>query len=119
MEKLILVIAISFFSLNAFTQDYGQQTQNDSKMTSAYCAMLKDGKIMLMAEGKQVYSDVKLADGTKVKTDGTVEKSDKTKILLKNGECIDQDGNVIPADRRKSERDKLMQENKDKKMDNK
>ncbi|MEP7169290.1 MAG: DUF6799 domain-containing protein [Bacteroidota bacterium] len=119
MKKLILVIAISFLSLSAFTQDYGQQTQNDSKMTSAYCAMLKDGKIILMAEGKEVYSDLKLADGTKVKTDGTVEKSDKTKILLKNGECIDQDGNIIPADRRKSEKDKLIQEDKDQKMEKK
>ena len=87
--------------------------QNAGQITATYCAILKDGKMMLMAEGKQVNNDVKLADGTIVKIDGTVEKSDKTKITLKNGDCIDQDGNVIPSDKKRTEKDQLKEEKKE------
>jgi len=87
--------------------------QNDSQISATYCAMLKDGKMMLMAEGKQVNNQVKLANGTIVKTDGTVEKSDKTKIALKKGECIDQDGNILMSDNKEGQKDKLIQDSKD------
>jgi hypothetical protein len=71
-------------------------TQNNP----TYCAMLMDGKMILTAEGKQVYASVKLANGTIVRTDCTVVKTDKTKVHLKNGDCVDQDGNIILADKK-------------------
>ena len=111
MKKLILIIGTWILTVNALAQDDNRKTQNESRNNEAYCALLKDGKIMLLAEGKQVNSDVKLANGTIVKADGTVHKSDKTNIFLKNGDCIDQDGNIIPASKIESEKDKMKEEN--------
>ena len=113
MKKLISVIAVLLLVISATARDI----QNDAKGSATYCAMLKDGKIMLMAEGKQVNNNVTLANGTIVKTDGTVEKTDKSKITLKNGDCIDQDGNIIPSDKKRS--DKLKEDSKDNKIENK
>ncbi len=111
MKNLISVIAAGLLVISVAAQDI----QNDAKGGATYCAMLKDGKIMLMAEGKQVNNDVTLANGTIVRTDGTVEKADKTKVTLKNGDCIDQDGNIIPSDKKRG--DKMIQNDKDKKSD--
>jgi uncharacterized protein YdeI (BOF family) len=117
MKKIIVLIAVSIFAAGALAQDYNSKMQNDSKINSTYCAILKDGKMMLMAEGKQVNNDVTLADGTIVKTDGTVMKKDKTQTNLQNGDCIDQDGNIMPLNKKRSTKDKIKEENKDKKTD--
>jgi len=114
MKKIIFVIAAGILAECAMAQS-ANTMQNDSQISATYCAMLKDGKMMLMAEGKQVNNEVKLANGTIVKTDGTVEKSDKTKIALKNGECIDQDGNILTSDKKAHEKDKLIEDSKNRK----
>jgi hypothetical protein len=107
MKKIILVIAGFIFAANVMAQDNNYGTQSEKPKNTSYCAMLKDGKMMLMAEGKQVFNDVRLANGTEIKTDGTVIKADKSEAVLKNGDCIDQDGHIIPFDK------KAMQENKE------
>ncbi len=58
------------------------------------CAML-DNKMMCIKNDKKsaMESDVTLKNGTVVTTNGAVKKGAKV-IQLKNGECIDMDGNV-------------------------
>ena len=117
-KKIIFVIAACILIVCGEAQTTVIM-QSNSQVNATYCAMLKDGKIMLFAEGKQVNNEVKLANGTIVKTDGTLEKTDNTKVSLKNGDCIDQDGNILPVDKKRSEKDKKTEENKDREMDDK
>lgn len=96
MKKLIVLIITCIFTSGVFAQDYqNDKMQNQNQNTPAYCAMLKDGKMILMADGKQMNGDVKLNNGTKITPDAVVVKKDGTQTVLKNGECVDKDGNIV------------------------
>ena len=92
MKKLILVIgviAISLTATNELSSGFGSDYDK-------YCAKLKEGKIVLVMQDKsEMNANIKLENGTVVKTDGTVVKADGSQITLKDGECIDRDGNVM------------------------
>ncbi len=110
-KKIIVLIAACVFSLNIVAQDYqNDKTQKPNQANVTYCAKLKDGKIMVMQNKKDLTIDVKLANGTTIKTDGTVVKSDGTQTILKNGECVDNMGNMInpkSGDKMQKEEDKI------------
>ena len=110
MKIIISLTVFSILWLNAFSQDYGSKKQHEGKTVSTYCAMLKDGKLLLIAEGKEIYADINFSNGTILKANCTVEKSDQTTITLKNGDCVDQEGNIIPADVKINKKDKIKQE---------
>src|ERR1051325_6053645 len=99
MKKLIVIIAACIFTSGVFAQDYKAENkmQNDKQSNSSYCALLKDGKMTLMKEGKQVNNEVTLSNGFKIRTDATLVKTDRTETVLKNGECVDKDGNIITS----------------------
>src|SRR5437870_5102162 len=101
MKKLIVLITACIFSLNALAQDYSSKQDNKMQNTKQtmvkYCAKLKDGKIMMMQDKKELTVDVTLANGTTIKTDGTVLESDGSQRILKNGDCVDNSGNMINA----------------------
>jgi hypothetical protein len=59
-----------------------------------YCAKMKDGKMVVMHQGSAIMTDVRLDDGTMVKMDGTIIRTDSSKSKLKVGECISKDGMV-------------------------
>jgi hypothetical protein len=65
-----------------------------------YCAMLKDGKMMLMKENETVTSDITLKDGSIMTKDGTVMRKNGTKVMLQNGECIDEQGQVLSKNKK-------------------
>ena len=95
-KKIIVLITACMFSLNALAQDYqDDKTQKPNQTNVKYCAKLKDGKIMMMQNKNQLTVDVTLANGTTIKTDGTVIKSDNTQTNLKDGECVDNSGDMI------------------------
>jgi hypothetical protein len=96
MKKLIGLIIVCILTLNAIAQDNESMKMQKPQETSAkYCAMLKDGKIKMMQDTRDLVADVTLSNGVKIKTDGTVIKSDGTQITLKNGECVDNNGTVM------------------------
>jgi len=96
MKKVIVLIAACIFSLSAMAQDYqSDKSQKPTPSSVKYCAKVKDGKIMVMQNDKDLTVDVKLANGTTIKMDGTIVKSDGTQTMLKNGECADNTGMVM------------------------
>jgi hypothetical protein len=95
MKKIIVLITICIISLNALAQDQDKKMQNQT--TVKYCAKMKGGKIVIMQNNNDLVIDVTLANGTTVKTDGTILKADGTQINLKKGECIDNSGNIVGA----------------------
>ena len=69
-----------------------------------YCAKMKDGKLTVMQNKAELTIDVTLSNGTVVKTDGEVIRKDGTKLVLKDGECVDNLGNLVKAkDEKKKE----------------
>jgi hypothetical protein len=107
MKKLIVLITVCIFSLNAMAQD--AYANADSKPHGdKYCAKMMNGKMMVMYEGKEITSDVSLANGMQVTANGTLIKNDGSKVTLKNGECIDKDGNIV----QRKEKEKMKEEKK-------
>lgn len=98
MKKVIALIIVSILSVNVFAGD----TKNHP---DKYCAKMKDGKKVIMHQGNPVTTDVILANGTKIQTDGTIIKSNGTKVILKEGECINKDG-VIAEEKDKRNKSK-------------
>lgn len=67
----------------------GQGTWKDK-----YCASLKDGNIIVLNGKSELVVDITLANGSKITTDGFVVSKDGAKTALKNGDCVDKDGNI-------------------------
>ena len=91
-RKLILIAICICFSEGFLTATHIHVQNKKDNVT--YCALLMSGKIILTADGKQVYSDVKLQKGIKLPTGGIVIYPNGSKVILKNGECIDREGNI-------------------------
>ncbi len=60
--------------------------------------MMSDGKMMFVKNGKMILikRQVTLNNGTKVMADGTCVRKDGTKVMLKDNEHMDMQGNMIP-----------------------
>lgn len=58
--------------------------------------MMQDGKIMKLENGEMsiLAQEITMSDGTTIYTDGNYTKSDGTKMMLKEGQHIDMDGNL-------------------------
>ena len=94
MKKLFVLIATVLFAFHVTAQDITPGSDVDVKYK--YCVVLKDGKIKVMEEGKELVTDVILANGTKITLDAIVIRKDGSKQSLQNGECVDKDGRIIP-----------------------
>jgi hypothetical protein len=59
--------------------------------------IMKNGKMMMVKEGKEfpMTKEVLMPNWSKVLVDGTVEKSDGTKALLKEGERMNMEGDMM------------------------
>lgn len=69
-----------------------------------YCISMKDSVKILMMEKKQITIDMPLADGSILKPNGILLKQDGTKVELKDGQCINQEGVITgkPEDGKES-----------------
>jgi hypothetical protein len=83
MKKILLIAALTVSTGFVMAQ---------TKSMDGY--MMKDGKVMMMKDGKtsQVDADVALSDGTKIMKDGSVMKKDGSKMMMKNGDSMDMSG---------------------------
>ena len=70
------------------------QTANKEKCNLKNCCMMKDGKMIVLKDGKEMpmTEDVSLDNGSKVTMDGTVIAKDGKQSKLKNEDCIDMSG---------------------------
>jgi hypothetical protein len=100
MKKIIFLIATVFF-LNITVN---QAAPNPNLWKYKYCAEMKNGKLTMMKEGKEMTADVTLANGTKIMMDGTVTIKDGTKRSLTDGECVNDNGKVITKEEMKKEK---------------
>jgi hypothetical protein len=120
MKNLILVFTAILFSLNVFaTSDSTKVVKTHKKMvthkrvtTKSYSihkvahpdgVMLVDGKVMMIKDGKmaKLESDVYLNNGTKVTPDGTCVNKAGTTMMMKEGEHLDMEGNMVVMKKKK------------------
>ena len=85
------------FSLgNVYSQD------NKNAVTPApdpkdvtYCALLKDGAMIVVSDGKQVYQDIKLNDGFIIRSNAMLVNEEGQETPLVNGDCVGLDGKIF------------------------
>jgi hypothetical protein len=100
--KSIIIIAISLLCLSASAQV--DKPSPNEKSPAFYCAKLKDGMMVLVNEGKEIMTDVMLANGSKITADCTFIKADGTSVKLQIDECVSPEGNVVKPIKRKEEK---------------
>lgn len=73
------------------------------------CAMMTDGKMMRMQDGKKMAmtETMTMNNGTKVMTDGKVEMAGGQTMMLHDGQCVMMDGQVKDM-KMKGKKDKMM-----------
>lgn len=62
--------------------------------------MMKDGKMMMMVDGKAtgpMEKEMATTDGQKVKTDGTIKKADGTTSHMQEGQMMTNEGKMVKA----------------------
>src|ERR1051326_5687809 len=95
MKTLSILIGGLLFSLQVSAQEAPQKQESDS--AEKYCAKLKDGILTITSDRAPVMTEIQLANGTRIKTDGTVIHKDGTTVNLQDGDCVDKDGNVVQS----------------------
>ena len=94
-NKLLKPLFFSAFFLLAFAA--GAQTKENKPAYDNYCMQMSGGKLVVMYQGKILTHDVALDNGARLKPDGSMNKKNGDKIMLKEGECVDPEGKVIGA----------------------
>ena len=72
-----------------------------NKRHEKFCATLLDGNKVIVYEGKPLTMEMTLSNGYKIETDGTIIKKDGTKVLLLEGQCISNDGDISSEEENK------------------
>jgi hypothetical protein len=83
MKTIIVTIAAALLSLNAAAYNPGIDPDE-------YCVTKKNGKTIVEYKGKAITKDVTLADGSKIKSNGTIVSASGERVKLKDGECINE-----------------------------
>jgi hypothetical protein len=86
----VIILTLSFVS-TAFTDDKDMAKDH---------IMMKDGKVMMIKEGKSMPMDkeLTLTNGSKVTVDGTVTMKDGTTMMMKEGDMMSMDGEMVKHD---------------------
>lgn len=98
MKTIITLVIASTLSFSAMAG-------NGDDHRDKYCVKMRDGKRVVMYQGGTLASEVTLKNGYKITIDGTVVKTNGTRYVMSEGECIDRDG-VIANERKDEEKNK-------------
>jgi hypothetical protein len=71
------------------------EQSNDNPSKNKYCADVKDGKLVVLQEDKMLEAEVTLGNGSRITPEANLIQKDGTTMMLKAGECVDIDGNII------------------------
>ena len=99
MKKIFVFLFISLLGTGAFAQNDKKIDKMDkmkSEKTMKDCVMMKDGKMMVMKNGKtmEMDKDMAMSNGTMVMKDGTVKMKDGKTMMMKNGDHMYMNGKI-------------------------
>ena len=97
LTKMASMLAI-FLMVISFTAN-AQTAKHSSKMKHAAmkdCCMMKDGKMMVMKNGKTMpmTKDMVMTNGTKCMKNGECIMKDGKKMMMKDGDCMEMSGKM-------------------------
>jgi len=99
MKKMVFILA-SFLLIagTGFAQDQIQQKdklQKRDRIHQEDHLMLKDGKLYQVKQGvqSQVQAQITFNNGLICNPDGSYQLKDRTQLRLRDGECLDMEGN--------------------------
>lgn len=96
--KLLILGALLTLGVNAKAQN--TDVDNGTRDTP-YCMTMQGSSAVLMANGIAATKTIVLNNGIQITTDGVITWPDGTCRTLKDGECVNQNGNSMPSDGRK------------------
>ncbi|HLP22059.1 MAG TPA: DUF6799 domain-containing protein [Chitinophagales bacterium] len=74
-------------------QGGGQQVdKSDTLGKKTYCLDLRNGKLVLMDNFVMVDKTIRFKNGTRLTKEGLLTRKSGTRIQLKNGDCVTQEG---------------------------
>jgi lipopolysaccharide assembly outer membrane protein LptD (OstA) len=96
MKTLIKFLALTILTLSFVGTGF---TADDKDMEKDHI-MMKDGKVIMIMQGKSMPADkeLTLSNGTKVTVDGNVTMKDGTKMMMKEGDMMTMDGEMMKPD---------------------
>lgn len=96
MKTPIKLLAIAILTLSFISTGF---SADDKEMMKDHI-MMKDGKVMMIKEGKgmPLEKELTLGNGAKVTVDGTVTMKDGTKMTMKDGDMMSMDGEMVKHD---------------------
>ena len=96
MKTIIAIIAGMFLYGSVIAQEKDAvRPPNPDSESITYCAVLKDGKMIIMSEGKQVYQDIALENGHTIRSNAILVNDEGKETALINGDCVGLDGKII------------------------
>jgi hypothetical protein len=95
MKTRIKLLAVVILSLSFVSTGF----TDDKEMMKDHI-MMKDGKVMMIKEGKSMPLDkeLMLSNGAKVTADGNVTMKDGAKTMMKEGDMMGMDGEMVTHD---------------------
>jgi hypothetical protein len=95
MKTPIKILAVAILSVSFVSTGL-----TDDKAMMKDHIMMKDGKVMMIMEGKSMLADkeLTLSNGAKVTVDGTVTMTDGKKMMMKEGDMMTMDGEIMKPD---------------------
>ncbi len=89
MKTLLKTLVVAVISLSFLSTGFAGDKMKD-------CVHMKDGKMMMMKDGKEMAMDKEMTmkNGSKVMTDGTMMMKDGKKMSLKDGDMVMMDGTM-------------------------
>lgn len=98
MKKLLTLACalIAYIGANAQNTDVDTGARD-----TPYCMTMQGSSAVLMANGIVAAKTIVLKNGIQITTDGVITWPDGTCRTLKDGECINQNGSIMPSDGRK------------------
>jgi hypothetical protein len=96
MKTTIKLLAVAILTLSFVSIGFSA----DDKVMMKDHIMMKDGKVMMIKEGKgmQLDKELTLTNGSKVAVDGTITMKDGTKMTMKDGDMMTMDGEMVKHD---------------------
>lgn len=96
MKTPIEILAVVILTLSFISTGFSA----DDKVMMKDHIMMKDGKVMMIKEGKSMPLDkeLTLGNGAKVTADGNVTMKDGTKMMMQEGHMMSMDGEMVKHD---------------------
>lgn len=100
MKTFLKALAVALISLSFVGSGFA------GDMSSKDCVHMKDGKMMMMHDGKEMPMDKEMTmkDGSKVTTAGEHIMKDGKKMKLKDGDMVMMDGTMMAGGMKEGEK---------------